>query len=525
MSGLPPTLSTETGTPASEWAQSTTTAAFARPDPAPAASSPSVPPGVQATQSTQSTSTTPGHEFPGAYPSSSRSGEEYDRPGLGDSAKSAVLGVTSTAAQYIPGAKGVVGAVSSYMPGSGNGATHGSTTDGTARASEHDNAHMTSMPSSETTGRTPDEHVGGTGALPGTVSETGVAMPPAERTQLEGSAGSEDASAIGTYPSAPYPSVAEAPSSQIPAPSEDITLPPSAQPGAPRYPATSLSPSGSASAAAKAPSSQIPAPPHPSAARDTTLPPTTPPVLIAAHRDGNTTLPSQEPAGAAPFEHQDGVGALPGAAREAGVAALPDETGGGAGATGATAAQVGTHPRVYESAPRVQRPGEEEGNEHHTGREAAGGVGSLVGGRGEEGVALLPDERGGAQGDIKEDEATGTKTGAVKAKAEHVKEGAKDTARKAVGKEHKDDGYDTNYHPAQLHPAPVPSAPPASASPDAATTSDARPGVGGEGGEKAKKAGFLEKMRGEAKILLGRVEGKRGHEKVEEGKRVKAGEA
>lgn len=49
--------------------------------------------------------------------------------------------------------------------------------------------------------------------------------------------------------------------------------------------------------------------------------------------------------------------------------------------------------------------------------------------------------------------------------------------------------------------------------------------MGGEGAEKAKKAGFLEKMRGEAKILLGRVEGKRGHEKVEEGKRVKAGEA
>lgn len=42
--------------------------------------------------------------------------------------------------------------------------------------------------------------------------------------------------------------------------------------------------------------------------------------------------------------------------------------------------------------------------------------------------------------------------------------------------------------------------------------------------EKAKKAGFMTKMKGEAKILLGKVEGKKGHDKVEEGQRMKAGE-
>lgn len=42
--------------------------------------------------------------------------------------------------------------------------------------------------------------------------------------------------------------------------------------------------------------------------------------------------------------------------------------------------------------------------------------------------------------------------------------------------------------------------------------------------DKAKKVGFMQKMKGEAKILLGKVEGKKGHEKVEEGQKIKAGE-
>ncbi|KAI0655814.1 hypothetical protein C8Q70DRAFT_1018163, partial [Cubamyces menziesii] len=41
--------------------------------------------------------------------------------------------------------------------------------------------------------------------------------------------------------------------------------------------------------------------------------------------------------------------------------------------------------------------------------------------------------------------------------------------------------------------------------------------------QKARKASFMEKMKGEAKVLLGKIQGK--HEKVEEGQRMKAGEA
>lgn len=40
--------------------------------------------------------------------------------------------------------------------------------------------------------------------------------------------------------------------------------------------------------------------------------------------------------------------------------------------------------------------------------------------------------------------------------------------------------------------------------------------------DKVKKAGFMAKMKGEAKVLLGKVEGKK--DKVEEGQRMKAGE-
>lgn len=43
-------------------------------------------------------------------------------------------------------------------------------------------------------------------------------------------------------------------------------------------------------------------------------------------------------------------------------------------------------------------------------------------------------------------------------------------------------------------------------------------------GQKAKKAGFMAKMKGEAMVLLGKVEGKKGHDKVEQGQRIKAGE-
>lgn len=52
---------------------------------------------------------------------------------------------------------------------------------GEVRASEHDNFHTTSLPSTELAGHYTQEHVGGVGALPGTIFESEVAKVPDER--------------------------------------------------------------------------------------------------------------------------------------------------------------------------------------------------------------------------------------------------------------------------------------------------------------------------------------------------------
>jgi len=78
------------------------------------------------------------------------------------------------------------------------------------------------------------------------------------------------------------------------------------------------------------------------------------------------SMPSSEKTGAAPGEHVDGVGALPGNASEEGVARLPAE-------------RTSMPSQEYEGA----YPGEKTG----------GGVGALPGKYNESGVALLPDER------------------------------------------------------------------------------------------------------------------------------------
>lgn len=104
-------------------------------------------------------------------------------------------------------------------------------------------------------------------------------------------------------------------------------------------------------------------------------------------------------------------------------------------------------------------------------------------------------------------------------------------------------GYDTDYHPADLHPAgsqpadteesgQALSASEASKKDGVSekshertsTTSSVGTGTSTSGKEGKKKVGFMDKMKGEAKVLLGHLErGKKGEEKVEEGKRMKSG--
>lgn len=208
MSGLPPTLSAETGTPAHEWAQSTTTAAFAREDAAPAVDS-SVPPGVQKAASTVST---PGPDIPGAYPGEWHSA--INTQAITDAAKSAMNTVTTTAQQYLPAAQETAAQAATLATAAASQATQAassylsaycvcscniylttswkdgsqSTTDSTVRASIADNLHQTSLPSTETTGALPQERVAGVGALPGGVEEEAVSKLPDERS-LKGDSG------------------------------------------------------------------------------------------------------------------------------------------------------------------------------------------------------------------------------------------------------------------------------------------------------------------------------------------------
>ncbi len=100
-----------------------------------------------------------------------------------------------------------------------------------------------------------------------------------------------------------------------------------------------------------------------------------------------STIPSRELNGAQPGDHSSGAGALPGFQDESHVARLPEES---------------AHPQ-YDSGPMdnaaqaALKPSQERfGNESATGdMRRVGGVGALVGGRDESGVALAPDERAG----------------------------------------------------------------------------------------------------------------------------------
>jgi hypothetical protein len=151
----------------------------------------------------------------------------------------------------------------------------GAVVGGAARASEHDTPHGTSLPSSEAAGAVPGERVGGAGALPGTVGETGVAQPESLLNR--------EPAALQTEPT-----LASRAAAYVPQSVRDTV--------APYVPAALTSAAvGGATRASE----------HDN-----------------AH---GTSLPSSEATGAYPGERVGGAGALPGTAGEAGVAKVPDE--------------------------------------------------------------------------------------------------------------------------------------------------------------------------------------------------------
>lgn len=583
MSGIPPQVQAQLGTPATEWAVKTTTALEPEPGTPNAFSvNPTTqqlfeeknmrPGGVVTETFTSSAVSTPGNEFPGAYPN-----EKEMRPAPGESIVNTVTetagkvaqSVSDTAQTYLPMAaervgqylpKSVADTMSTYIPGVNP--------QGTVIASEHDTTHTTSLPSTELMGAPAREHVGGVGALPGAVNESAVPKLPEERSgnQIPTLAGAA-VTAKETAQQATY------------------TTQRTAEHAKNRLTDTSTAVTGS-------------------------------------------TLPTRELDGAKPYEHSSGAGALPGSWNEPAVAALPDE--GARGITNATSASVGTHARTFGQATLPSHDDDWRGDGHQADGgvehgQVSGGVGSLPGHKDEQGVAVLPDERNASgmgkwepshsdssrpltsgalnpslvaedtamadaaraagvksadsrakptpppKEETKQEKKAEGKAGAAAigaavgedfAKKEDQKQDAKkekkDSKLGESGKANKGTGYDTDYHPSAIHPLdadyskereqqekekeqgegkepegekqnekPLTGAKHADSkqASHASGTGSATDHDDDQHDEKTKKASFMQKMKGEAKILLGKVEGKKGHEKVEEGQRLKAGES
>ncbi|GJE89119.1 hypothetical protein PsYK624_052130 [Phanerochaete sordida] len=558
------------------------------------------------TQPASSALDTPGREVPGAYPDERElepRGAEINRTmaetastaaatagGFAQSAQQAAATYLPKAAEtvgaYLP--KSVVDTMSSYVPGMSN-------PQGAVQASEHDKIHTTSLPSTELAGQFAGERTDGAGALPGPVGESEVSKLPDERNATVPTAGTMAATAVGAAGVAAGTAAGYGYSAAQSA--KD----------------TAAGAAGSTAGAAQAAKDKV------IGGTDNTSTALTGPQTHAVTT--KYSLPSEEATGAKPFEHSDGAGALPGKRTEPAVAAMPEENT--RGSTFATNASVGTHARPLGTTVMPTQDDTARDDLHQVrGNEVTGGVGRLPGKAGEEGVAVLPDERHG--GDFKQtaelagagaaaagmgkwaldDKTKGQQqqqpmqhakvgedmhladsaktAGIEKANTAPAQQPAKELAKPAKetheapkqeepkkdtekhegqghsapkGKPNKGDGYDTDYHPAQLHPdnadyskqqeemkkddpeadvtgakhadskepASTGSAP-ATAGRDEAAREDKEQQQDDKNAhpDKAKKVGFMAKMKGEAKVLIGKVEGKK--DKVEQGQRMKAGE-
>ncbi|KAI0351142.1 hypothetical protein OH77DRAFT_1430175 [Trametes cingulata] len=436
----------------------------------------------------------------------------------------------------------------------------------TARASEHDAEHTTSLPTKEVTGASTGEHTGGVGSLPGPVTESAVPKLPEERADDE------------KYPTAAGAAAAIAGAAYA---LKDRV--------AGTVPSTQDAQAATETAKQKVQGTTEVAKQKVQGTTETVkqaLPgATTHSTAVTA-----STVPSRELFGAQPGDHSSGAGALPGFQDEPHVARLPEESAhpqydsgpmdtagqislkpseeltgnesavgdarhvGGVGALvgGRDESSVALAPDeraganaagVIGGASRTVPSQEPQGNEAPGAPKHVGGVGALVGGRDEQGATVLPEERVQQQGT-----GTGTVTQpsqqapATPPKDQHNKPSEGALKGGHHGLPNKGRGYDTDYHPAQLHP---PSEKPGNVASEGekslgATQADAnRPaeeaqpphqtqtqsssGGGDAHGQKAKKAGFMDKMKGEAKVLLGKIEGK--HEKVEQGQKIKSGQA
>ncbi|KAH9852821.1 hypothetical protein C2E23DRAFT_903306 [Lenzites betulinus] len=297
------------------------------------------------------------------------------------------------------------------------------------------------------------------------------------------------------------------------------------------------------------------------------------PGITSSHSTAVTapTVPTREHFGAQPGDHSSGAGALPGLLEEPHFARLPEESAHSQYDWGPmdTCTQIALKPteetfgnessvaltpdeRAGHTASGVSGttgralPSQEPlGNEAVGSTKCVGGVDALVGNFNKSGAAALPDERGRGQGTGTSTVTQPTKTKKEEAPSVPLKDDAAKNKADAGGDKHLSDksgthgapnkgsGYDTDYHPANMHPAAEGSIPAEHASEDAQRPAEeARPSQSDASTpekapppaqEKAKKAGLMDKMRGEAKVLLGKIEHRPAN--AEQGQRLKAGEA
>ncbi|KAG2745869.1 hypothetical protein P692DRAFT_201933618 [Suillus brevipes Sb2] len=196
---LPPKITTvPAGTPSTEWASKTESmlqSDIVTPDPAMR----TTPKPEQRPVTITTNLSTPGHEFPGSYPREFEQelpkqlscGDAAEGPAAASVVQAAkqyipepversVEYAGQTAAAYLPIPQGVKKTVASYWSNDEN-----TQPKGTRSESEMDQQLPTSLPSSELKGAQPHEHVGGVGSLPGTISESSVALLPDERAEKD----------------------------------------------------------------------------------------------------------------------------------------------------------------------------------------------------------------------------------------------------------------------------------------------------------------------------------------------------
>ncbi|KAG1750545.1 uncharacterized protein EDB91DRAFT_1045900 [Suillus paluster] len=129
---------------------------------------------------------TPGQEFPGSYPGEPEQEQQQQPRGDGSEGPTTVASVVHAAKQYIPEQmERTVETATTYIPQGIKNAVHYLSPDKDSQAKgTHSEQHLsTSLPSSELKGAQPCEHVGGVGSLPGTISESSVALLPDERAE------------------------------------------------------------------------------------------------------------------------------------------------------------------------------------------------------------------------------------------------------------------------------------------------------------------------------------------------------